>query len=134
MSVTARPLGRQELLSWLNEITHSDIAKVLPLSLQPPDAFKYNPPSTPATNSAVKVEHCCDGVACLKLLDALHPGKVSFKKVGGCCGVRRLRASRDVGQQVNAAAKFPEDRLKNLKILQKVKFCSSCAPTALTVL
>ena len=33
MSVTARPLGRQELLAWLNEITHSDIAKVLPLAL-----------------------------------------------------------------------------------------------------
>ena len=28
MSICARPLGRQELLSWLNEITHSDIAKV----------------------------------------------------------------------------------------------------------
>jgi hypothetical protein len=85
-------LGRQELLSWLNEITHSDIAKVLPLSLQPPDDFKYNPPNTIAANAAVKVEHCCDGVACLKLLDALHPGKVSFKKVVVCCAGRRLRA------------------------------------------
>jgi hypothetical protein len=72
MSVTSRPLGRQELLSWLNEVTHSDIAKV---------------------------EHCCDGIACLKVLDSLHPGKVSFKKV-------------------NYSAKFPEDRVKNLKLLQ----------------
>jgi hypothetical protein len=78
MSVTARPLGRQELLSWLNEITHSDIAKVQP-SLPHPAHLAIR------RLTAAQVEHCCDGVACLKLLDTLHPGKVSFKKARAIC-------------------------------------------------
>jgi hypothetical protein len=76
----------------------------------------------------LQVEHCCDGVACLKLLDALHPGKVPLKKVPtrGLCAISNvlLARSRDVrvtaARQVDASAKFPEDRLKNLKMLQKV--------------
>jgi hypothetical protein len=90
-------------------------------------------------HAAAQVEHCCDGVACLKLLDALHPGKVSFKKVGLGCRCRSNRWTVPAAAtacdrshlwfalltwcaaKVNMAAKFPEERVKNLKIVQKVQ-------------